>query len=131
MYSQIKQLQEEGFSEANVAKRLGINRRTVRRYWDMSADEYENQCISRIKLLGEHQEIITHWLREYQTVSAAQVCDWPKEHYGSKYPERTVSAENIIAKVKVFKITSNKYRNRRKRFGLRMSLICGIINYGK
>lgn len=37
--------------------------------------------------------------------------------------------ENINAKVKVFKITANKYRNRRKRFGLRMSLICGIINF--
>jgi len=31
--------------------------------------------------------------------------------------------ENTIAKVKVFKITSSKYRNRRKRFGLRMSLV--------
>jgi hypothetical protein len=37
--------------------------------------------------------------------------------------------ENINAKVKVFKITANKYRNRRKRFGLRMALICGIINF--
>jgi hypothetical protein len=39
-----------------------------------------------------------------------------------------VLVENIIAKIKVFKIMSNKYRNRRKRFGLRMALICGIIN---
>ena len=37
--------------------------------------------------------------------------------------------ENINAKIKVFKIVSLKYRNRRKRFGLRMSLICGIINF--
>ena len=37
--------------------------------------------------------------------------------------------ENINAKVKVFKIVANKYRNRRRRFGLRMSVICGIINY--
>jgi hypothetical protein len=37
--------------------------------------------------------------------------------------------ENINAKIKVFKITSKKYRNRRKRFGLRMPLICGIINF--
>ncbi len=37
--------------------------------------------------------------------------------------------ENINAKVKVFKIVANRYRNRRKRFGLRMSLICGIINF--
>jgi len=36
--------------------------------------------------------------------------------------------ENINAKIKVFKITANKYRNRRRRYGLRMSLICGIIN---
>lgn len=37
--------------------------------------------------------------------------------------------ENINAKIKVFKISTNKYRNRRKRFGLRISLICGIINF--
>jgi hypothetical protein len=37
--------------------------------------------------------------------------------------------ENINAKIKVFKIFSNKYRNRRRRFGLRMSLICGIVNF--
>jgi len=37
--------------------------------------------------------------------------------------------ENINAKIKVFKITAVKYRNRRKRYGLRLSLICGIINF--
>jgi hypothetical protein len=37
--------------------------------------------------------------------------------------------ENINAKIKVFKILANKYRNRRKRFALRMSLICGLINF--
>lgn len=40
-----------------------------------------------------------------------------------------VFVENVIAKIKVFKILSNKYRNRRKRYGLRMALVCGIINY--
>lgn len=37
--------------------------------------------------------------------------------------------ENMNAKIKVFKITANKYRNRRKRFALRVSLICAIINF--
>jgi len=37
--------------------------------------------------------------------------------------------ENINAKIKVFKILANKYRNRRKRHGIRMSLICGIYNF--
>ena len=37
--------------------------------------------------------------------------------------------ENVNAKIKVFKITANRYRNRRKRYALRFSLICGIINF--
>ena len=37
--------------------------------------------------------------------------------------------ENINAKIKVFKIMKYPYRNRRKRHGLRLSLICGIINF--
>ena len=40
-----------------------------------------------------------------------------------------IAIENINAKIKVFKIFANKYRNRRKRHGLRMSLICGVYNY--
>ena len=40
-----------------------------------------------------------------------------------------ILVENINAKVKVFKIAANKYRNRRTRFGLRMALICGLLNY--
>ena len=37
--------------------------------------------------------------------------------------------ENVIGRVKRFKILSDKYRNRRKRFGLRFNLIAGIHNW--
>jgi hypothetical protein len=37
--------------------------------------------------------------------------------------------EHVIGKIKRFKILSDKYRNRRKRFGLRFNLISGIYNY--
>ena len=40
-----------------------------------------------------------------------------------------ILVEYINAKVKVFKVVAYRYRNRRKRFGLRMALICGIINF--
>jgi len=40
-----------------------------------------------------------------------------------------ILVEHINAKVKVFKIVAYRYRNRRKRFGLRMALICSIINF--
>ena len=41
--------------------------------------------------------------------------------------ERVV-IENINARIKTFKIMSERYRNRRKRHLLRMNLICGILN---
>ena len=39
-----------------------------------------------------------------------------------------IPIEHINAKIKVFQIFTQKYRNRRKRFGLRVNLICGLIN---
>ena len=36
--------------------------------------------------------------------------------------------ENINARIKAFKIMSERYRNRRKRHLLRMNLICGLLN---
>jgi hypothetical protein len=40
-----------------------------------------------------------------------------------------VLVENIIRKIKIFRIMAEKYRNRRKRFTLRLNLIAGILNY--
>lgn len=40
-----------------------------------------------------------------------------------------VVVEHINRKLKVFKILSDRYRNRRKRFGLRFNLIAGLYNY--
>ena len=37
--------------------------------------------------------------------------------------------ENVIGMIKRFKIVADKYRNHRKRFGLRFNLIAGIYNF--
>ena len=42
---------------------------------------------------------------------------------------RRVLNENVIGSIKRFKIVADKYRNRRRRFGLRFNLIAGIHNY--
>ena len=39
--------------------------------------------------------------------------------------------EHVIGLIKRFKIVSDRYRNRGKRFGLRFNLICGICNFEK
>ena len=49
--------------------------------------------------------------------------------YNKKLAQLRVVIEHMIGKIKVFKIMSYPYRNRRRRHLLRMTLICGIINY--
>ena len=46
-----------------------------------------------------------------------------------KLSRQRVFIEHVIGKIKIFKIFSNKYRNRRKRFELRFRLIAGIYNF--
>ncbi len=37
--------------------------------------------------------------------------------------------ENVIRYLKIFRIVAEKYRNRRRRFGLRFNLIAGLYNF--
>ncbi len=45
-----------------------------------------------------------------------------------KISSHRVLIENIIRELKIFKILAEKYRNRRRRFNLRMNIIAGIYN---
>lgn len=47
----------------------------------------------------------------------------------SQLAKERVIVENIHRCLKIFRIISSGYRNRRKRFGLRLNLIAGIYNY--
>lgn len=40
-----------------------------------------------------------------------------------------ISIEHVNSRIKIFKILSERYRNRGRRFGLRFNLICAIYNY--
>jgi hypothetical protein len=40
-----------------------------------------------------------------------------------------VIGEHINRRLKIFKILADRYRNRRRRFGLRFNLIAGLYNY--
>jgi len=49
--------------------------------------------------------------------------------YNKRLARKRVIVEHINAKIKTFKITAYPYRNHCKRHLLRMSLICGLINF--
>ena len=42
---------------------------------------------------------------------------------------KRIKVEHTIRRLKIFRLLSERYRNRRKRFGLRVNLIAGIYNF--
>jgi len=54
-----------------------------------------------------------------------------KEHkkFNKQLARERIVVEHVHRKLKIFRILSSRYRNRRRRFGLRFSLIAGIYNY--
>ena len=55
----------------------------------------------------------------------------PESHrqYNCLLASWRVVAEHINRRLKIFRILAERYRNRRKRFGLRFNLIAGLLNY--
>ena len=48
--------------------------------------------------------------------------------YNHNLSVERIYVENVIRRLKIFRILSERYRNRRKRFGLRFNLIAAIYN---
>lgn len=49
--------------------------------------------------------------------------------FNKKLASSRIVVEHVIGRLKVFRILSERYRNRRKRFNLRFNLIAGLYNY--
>lgn len=43
--------------------------------------------------------------------------------------KKRIKVENVIRKLKIFRILAERYRHRRKRLGLRFNLLSGIYNF--
>lgn len=59
----------------------------------------------------------------------ARMLDEERHEYNKAISKVRMKIEHVIGRIKRFKIVSERYRNRLKRFGLRFNLICGVINY--
>ena len=96
------------------------------------------------------KESNTHIHPSHQTQTDTGYLGIQKQHFNSELPKKRskkhpltpedkkqnklisssrVLIENIIRRIKIFKIMADKYRNRRKRFALRANLIAGIYNF--
>jgi hypothetical protein len=51
-----------------------------------------------------------------------------EKEYNKALSRIRVKAENVFAQIKTFKILSDRYRNKRKRYNLKFNIIAGIVN---
>ena len=53
-----------------------------------------------------------------------------QKKFNRQLAKERIVVEHVHRKLKIFRVLSSRYRNRRQRFGLRFNLIAGIYNYG-
>lgn len=54
--------------------------------------------------------------------------DHEEKAYNTALSRLRVKVEHIFAQIKTFKIMSDRYRNKRKRYGVKFNIIAGIVN---
>ena len=52
-----------------------------------------------------------------------------QKKFNRQLAKERIVVEHVHRRLKIFRVLSSRYRNRRKRFGLRLNLIAGIYNY--
>ena len=100
MYSKIQSMKEQGFSIRQVARVIRVSRNTIRKYWDMTPEEYATKytAVNRITALTAYEPIVLKWLEAYPCMTAAQVRDWLEERHSLDAAERTV--RRFVAKLR-------------------------------
>jgi len=94
MHGEIHQLKIVGLKRTQAARHLGIDIKTVNKYWNMGPYEFAKQrerSGRRTKELEQYEAVVLGWLKEFPDLTAVQVTDWLKEHYPDEtFHDRTV-----------------------------------------
>ena len=83
LYMTIHRLREKRLRIAQIARQLNISRNTVYKYLNMAFEEALNEFgeLKGKKKLDPYQDWIVNWLKEYPSLSGAQIHDWLKEKF--------------------------------------------------
>ena len=96
MWHKVRELQLKGLNKTQIGIYLGVNRKTVRRYLNMTMEEFVKKQSSHRKYrlkLENYEQYVRANLEEYPYTSAARIHDWLKECYPDfpRVCNRTVS----------------------------------------
>ena len=93
LYIEVHQQKKQGLRITQISKRTKLSRTTIYKYLALDFEEAieEFDLTSRKKKLDEYQDWIVNWLREYPTLSGAQIYDWLQE----KFPDINVGESTV------------------------------------
>jgi len=82
MFARIKELKQMGYKKLSAATELNIDVKTVRKYWDMSEEEYQEYLSStktRINIMAPYRTEILEMLNRYHNITGAVIYDRLRE----------------------------------------------------
>jgi hypothetical protein len=89
-------------------------------------------CQPQIELLGDsaYQGVLRFHAKARTPVkrSKKKPLTEAQQSFNHALSSQRVGVENVIRRLKVFRVLKETYRHRRKRFGLRLNLIAGLYN---
>lgn len=94
MYAKIQRLKEKGYRKQQAAKELGIDRKTVRKYWDMGETEYacyHLETKERTKIMDPYRDFVLGEITQHPEINSAIIFDHLLEVFKDFAPsKRTV-----------------------------------------
>lgn len=104
MYNRIQDLKRKGKSRRNIAKTLGIDPKTVRKYYEMSEESHQQMLTNareREKLFDPFQEEILkiYEINDYEELNMCSVYDFLEEKYET-LPGTEKSLRNYVRYLK-------------------------------
>jgi len=84
MYAKIQELKCLGYKKQRAARQLDIDTKTVRKYWNMTEDEYiehQHESKERTKLMDPYREYVLGKVREHREITSAIIYDNLREDF--------------------------------------------------
>ena len=89
MYAKIQELKTKGYKKQRAARELDIDVKTVRKYWEMTEDEYVDYQIetkNRTKIMDPYREFVLERIKAHPEISNSIIEDNLREEYPNFEP---------------------------------------------
>ena len=78
MLQRIRDLKKKGYKKARAAREIGIDAKTVKKYWNMTDDdyiEYYEETQERTKMMNPYKDFVAQKLEQYPEITSAIIYD--------------------------------------------------------